>query len=171
MEDYQAVKRRFITSWGEMGPCWGINRTMAQIHALLMVSERAVTTDEIMAELKISRGNANMNLRDLISWGLVRREVIIGDRKDYFVSEGDVWKMFCTIVRERKKREIEPIINALETCLGAMGRQKQGSPAEKLLKNKMDELLDFVRTADGVMEKISRQDKNKFLPVLAKLLK
>jgi len=171
MSEFDDSKRRFITSWGEMGTCWGINRTMAQIHALLMVSNKALSTDDIMSELQISRGNANMNLRDLISWGLIRREVKIGDRKEYFVSEGDVWKMFCTIVRERKKREIEPVITALQTCIGEVQKDKTQNPEVVLFRNKLDELLEFVKVADGLMEKISRQEKSKILPIIMKALK
>ncbi len=172
MSDISETKRKFITSWGEMGTCWGINRTMAQIHALLMVSNEPLSTDQIMEELQISRGNANMNLRDLISWALIRREVKIGDRKEYFVGEKDVWKMFCTIVRERKKREIEPVIKALQDCIHDVKQNGGGGNEEKkLLDEKLHELLDFVQTADMLMEKISRQEKNRVFPQILKLLK
>jgi hypothetical protein len=93
-----------------MGGAWGINRTMAQVHALLMTSEKALTTDEVMAELKISRGNAHQNLRELVGWGLVRNVIRKGERKEYYESEKEVWRMFCTIARERKRREIEPAL-------------------------------------------------------------
>ncbi|MDZ4742542.1 MAG: transcriptional regulator [Verrucomicrobiota bacterium] len=171
MSDIPETKRKFITSWGEMGTCWGINRTMAQIHALMMVSNEPLSTDQIMGELQISRGNANMNLRDLISWGLIRREVKIGDRKEYFVGEKDVWKMFCTIVRERKKREIEPVIKALQDCIDDVKESETTGIDKKLLDEKLHELLDFVQTADVLMEKISRQEKNKIFPQILKLLK
>ena len=109
-ENLEEAKNRFIHSWGEMGPQWGINRTMAQLHALLMISEKPLSTDDVMAELGISRGNANMNLRSLADWGLVRRTYVKGDRKEYFQSDKDVWNMFCRVARERKKREIEPVL-------------------------------------------------------------
>ena len=102
-----AARDEFIAQWGIMGSSWGINRTMAQIHALLMVSTTPLSTDEIMAELAISRGNAHMNLRDLVGWGLVRSVIRKGERKEFFEAEKDVWKIFCTVVRERKRREIE----------------------------------------------------------------
>src|SRR5436309_15993677 len=95
------AKSRFIDTWGEMGPKWGIPKTMAQIHALLMVSEAPLSTDEVMEELGISRGHANMNLRSLSDWGLIRRAFVKGDRKEYFQSEKDVWNMCCRIARER----------------------------------------------------------------------
>lgn len=171
MSDLADTKRKFITSWGEMGTCWGINRTMAQIHALMMISDEPLSTDQIMNELKISRGNANMNLRDLISWGLIRREVKIGDRKEYFIGEKDVWKMFCTIVRERKKREIEPVIKALQECLDDVKGNGHRNDEARLMNEKLHELLDFVQTADVLMEKISRQEKNRIFPQILKLLK
>ncbi len=89
---------------------------MAQIHALLIVTPNALTTDEVMEELKISRGNAHQNLRDLVGWGLVRSVIRKGERKEYFEAEKDVWRMFCIVARERKRREIEPVLKALRAC-------------------------------------------------------
>ncbi len=157
---------RFLQCWGEMGSCWGINKTMAQIHALLMVSEASLSTDEVMEELKISRGNANMNLRSLADWGLIRRVFRKGDRKEYFQSEKDVWKMFCTISRERKKREIEPVITALQECLAMCGRDK----AAAAFRKQVEALLEFVKTADLLLGKISHREKSRILPLLVKLL-
>ena len=160
------AKGRFLQCWGEMGSSWGINKTMAQIHALLMVSEQPLSTDEVMQELNISRGNANMNLRGLVSWGLIRRVFRKGDRKEYFQSEKDVWKMFCTISRERKKREIEPVINALQECLAMIGSEKDASPFRK----QVQALLEFVKTTDLLLGKISQKEKSKVLPLLIKLM-
>src|SRR6201991_1672078 len=112
-----AARDEFVMQWGAIGSAWGINRTMAQIHALLIITPRALTTDEVMEELKISRGNAHTNLRELVGWGLVRGVVRKGERKEYFEAEKDVWKMFCIIVRERKRREIRPAINVLKDCI------------------------------------------------------
>jgi DNA-binding transcriptional regulator GbsR (MarR family) len=111
-----AARDEFVTQWGAIGSAWGINRTMAQIHALLIVTPGALTTDEVMEELKISRGNAHMNLRELVGWGLIRSVIRKGERKEYFEAEKDVWKMFCTIIRERKRREIRPAINVSRTA-------------------------------------------------------
>src|SRR5687768_1997289 len=99
-----------------MGSAWGINRTMAQIHALLLTSAHPLTTDGIMAELRISRGNAHANLRDLADWGLIRSVIIKGDRKEFFEAEKDVWKMFSIIARERSKRQLRPALNVLKEC-------------------------------------------------------
>src|SRR5881394_3262765 len=106
----------FVSQWGVIGSAWGINRTMAQIHALLITAPSALSTDEVMAELKISRGNAHSNLRDLASWGLIRSVVRKGERKEFFEAEKNVWKMFCIIIRERRRRELRPAMGVLEEC-------------------------------------------------------
>lgn len=107
------AKKQFISSWGAFGTHWGINRTMAQIHALLLVSPEPVTQDEIMAELNISRGNVNMNIRELISWNLVERIIVSGERREYFSAEKDIWKVATQIMKERKKRELDPMLKLL----------------------------------------------------------
>jgi DNA-binding transcriptional regulator GbsR (MarR family) len=110
-------KALFIRRWGELSGYWGINRTMAELHALLYISAEPVCTDDIMGALQISRGNTSMNIRQLVDWGLVSREHKKGDRKEYFTAETDVWEMFETIVRERRRREVEPIIETIDRCL------------------------------------------------------
>jgi DNA-binding transcriptional regulator GbsR (MarR family) len=160
------AQARFLRCWGEMGSCWGINKTMAQIHALLMVHEEPLSTDDVMKELQISRGNANMNLRGLVDWGLVRRSFLKGDRKEYFQTEKDVWKMFCTISRERKKREIEPVITALEECLSLAEKDKDSLAFRK----QVEALLEFIKTGDFLLGKIAQQEKNRVMPLLVKLL-
>ena len=165
-ESLNEARARFLQCWGEMGSCWGINKTMAQIHALLMTSEMPLSTDEVMAELNISRGNANMNLRGLVDWGLVRRIFKKGERREYFQSEKDVWKMFCTIARERKKREIEPVITALQECLAMAGREKDTA----VFRKQVEALLELTRTADLLLGKVAHQEKSRVLPLLIKLL-
>jgi DNA-binding transcriptional regulator GbsR (MarR family) len=165
-ENLEEVKSRFIHSWGEMGPQWGINRTMAQLHALLMVSEKPLSTDDVMEELGISRGNANMNLRSLVDWGVVRRAFVKGERKDYFQSEKDVWNMFCRIARERKKREIEPVLETMQECL-ALAEKDKGATH---FRERVGELLDLVKTLDYVLGKIAQQEKNAVVPRILKLL-
>src|SRR5882724_5904281 len=110
------ARDEFVSQWGVIGNAWGINRTMAQIHALLITAPAALSTDEVMAELKISRGNAHKNLRDLVSWGLIRSVVRKGERKEYFEAEKNVWRMFCIILRERRRRELRPAQAALQEC-------------------------------------------------------
>src|ERR1044072_2239949 len=111
------ARDQFVSQWGVIGSAWGVNRTMAQIHALLITAPAALSTDDIMDELKISRGNAHSNLRDLVSWGLVRTVVRKGERKEFFEAEKDVWKMFCIIIRERRRREIAPAQGLVEEGL------------------------------------------------------
>ena len=105
MDALTEAKNLIVRRWGEMGGYWGINRTMAEIHALLFVTRKPLCTDEIMDQLKISRGNASMNLRGLVDWGLIERVHQLGDRKEYFVAHTSVWRMFEIIMKERRRRE------------------------------------------------------------------
>lgn len=114
------VQDRFILEWGRMSSSWGINRTMAQIHALLLISGEPWSMDDIIHRLHISRGNASMNLRDLVDWGLVTRFRHPGDRKDIYQADGDIIQMFARVVRERKRREIDPTVAALRDCLSML---------------------------------------------------
>jgi len=157
---------KFIHSWGEMGSKWGINKTMAQIHALLMAGDKPLSTDEVMEQLHISRGHANTNLRGLVDWGIVRRVFVKGDRKEYFQSESDVWTMFCRIARERKKRELEPAIETLKECLVLIERDKGAAH----LKRRLNDLLDLLKVGDQMLDKMARQEKNAIIPRVLKLL-
>ncbi|MBK6979561.1 MAG: transcriptional regulator [Cytophagaceae bacterium] len=112
--ELQEAKDRFIHTWGTLATQWGINRTMSQIHALLLLSPKSLNADEIMDELQISRGNVNMNLRDLMSWGIIYKQLLPGERKEYFIAEKDIWKVARLIARERKKRELTPIVDTIE---------------------------------------------------------
>jgi DNA-binding transcriptional regulator GbsR (MarR family) len=151
------ARREFVDLWGQMANHWGINRTMAQIHALLMVSHEPMTADQIMDELQISRGNVSMNLRDLINWGIVRRTSLAGDRRDFFTTEADVWSMFQIILRERKKRELDPLMSRLDECLVIAGKKGDkaagGGPhaadekaAHEAYVKRVTELRDFFNT-------------------------
>lgn len=161
------ARKRFVESWGEMGTAWGINKTMARMHALLMIAEKPLTTDDVMEALSVSRGNANMNLRALVDWGIVRRVSLPGERKEYFASEKDVWTMCCRIARERKKREIEPVIGALEDCLTEAGTGKEAAA----FRRKLEELQELVRMLDFVLGKVGNQEKAAVLPKLLALVK
>jgi DNA-binding transcriptional regulator GbsR (MarR family) len=165
----EAARDEFVTQWGVMGSSWGINRTMAQIHALLMITTRALTTDEVMEELKISRGNAHMNLRELVGWGLVRSVIRKGERKEYFEAEKDVWKMFCIIVRERKRREIRPAINVLKDCIDRA--DDLTSPEAVAFTNQTKALCEFMEMADGVLSKVVRSEQSTIVPWALKFLK
>src|SRR6201995_6007064 len=104
------AKKKFIEAWSKLGSEWGVNRTMAQVHALLLVSPEALTTEEVMESLSISRGNANMTLRELMSWGLVEKQLKAGERKEYFFADKDTWTIARQVAKERRKRELDPVI-------------------------------------------------------------
>jgi DNA-binding transcriptional regulator GbsR (MarR family) len=162
-----AARDEFISQWGAMGGAWGINRTMAQVHALLMTSEKALTTDEVMADLKISRGNAHQNLRELVGWGLVRHVIRKGERKEYFESEKDVWRMFCIIARERKRREVEPALRALRAC-EEQTRSLRGEKADAF-NRQIKALSDFLGQAESIMDRVSKSEQSAIMPVLLKI--
>src|SRR5699024_6004840 len=114
---HEEALEQFILLWGEMASAWGINKTMAQIHALLYAEADPLDTDAIMHQLDISRGNANMNLRSLLQWQLIHKVHFKGKRKDYYSAEKDVWNIVATIIRERQQREVSPITRNLDECL------------------------------------------------------
>ncbi len=160
--EFSEAKQKFINHWGTLASQWGINRTMAQIHALLLIAPEPLTTDEVMEELQISRGNANTNLRNLIHWGIVFKELKAGDRKEYFYAEKDIWKMANTISKERKKREIDPVISTLEELQSAnLGSSKE----EKEFQHRISELHDFVDTTSSAFNTMVKNKDwiNKFL--------
>src|SRR5436189_4644283 len=163
------ARDEFVSQRGVIGSVWVVNRTMAQIHALLITAPSAVSTDEVMAELKISRGNAHSNLRDLVSWGLVRSVVRKGERKEFFEAEKNVWKMFCIIIRERRRRELRPAMDVLKECAE---RTKGMNGAEAVVFNKqIKSLSDFLESADGVITKLSRSEQSAVIPWAMKFLK
>src|SRR6266403_2921280 len=165
----QEARDEFVSQWGAIGSAWGINRTMSQIHALLSTAPAALSTDEVMAELKISRGNAHSNLRDLVSWGLVRSVVRKGQRKEFFEAEKNVWKMFCIIIRERRRRELRPAQAVLKEC-GARTQSLRGADAAAFNKQ-IKSLSDFLESADGVFTKLSRSEQSAVIPWAMKFLK
>ena len=159
----------FVTEWGAIGSVWGINRTMAQIHALLITTPRPLTTDEIMEDLKISRGNAHGNLRELVSWGLIRNVIRKGERKEYFEAEKDVWRMFCIIMRERSRRELRPAMSVLQECAGRTRHLK--GPEAAAFNDQIKSLSDFLNMADGIVTKVATSEQSKIVPWALKFLK
>ena len=154
-------KALLVRRWGELGGYWGINRTMAEIHSLLFVSDRPLCTDDIMEQLHVSRGNASMNLRGLVDWGLIRRVHKLGDRKEYFQADTNVWHMFETITRERRRREIEPIIETIQRCRDmapAPGKGPDGPSAEEVreFNRRLDELQTFLTTMGTLFDLVLR---------------
>src|SRR3982751_2606808 len=135
------VEQKFVLHWGEMGTRWGINRTVAQIHALLFISKRPLAADEIATTLGIARSNVSNSLRELQNWAIIRVVHIMGDRRDHFESIKDVFEMFRVISRERKKREIDPTIEMLRDCIESAGKTK-GS-ADPYVRERLAHLLEF----------------------------
>ena len=154
---------RFVATWGQMGAAWGISRTMAEVHALLFITGRPLNTDDVMERLQISRGNASMSLRALVDWGVVTRTHRRGDRKEYFTAEQDVWTMFRAIVRERVKREVDPLLASLfeiRDLTGVEGLRgtRSGTSAEdkqSLVEHnqRMEALLAFFKTLDKLSQR------------------
>lgn len=162
-------KTRFINAWGTLGTSWGINRTMAQVHALLLVSPDALSAEEIMDELNISRGNANMNVRTLIDWGLVFKEIRQGERKEFFVAEKDIWKVFKQIAKERRKRELEPVFKVLEEVKHVEGDKRDRNV--KAFVDTIEEIERFTRKADKTLETMIRADENWLIGSFMKMMK
>ena len=163
------AKQQFISSWCAFGTHWGINRTMAQIHALLLVSPEPLTQDDIMEELTISRGNTNMNIRELINWGLVERVLISGERKEFFSAEKDIWKVVKQIVKERKKRELEPMLQLLDKLEAVEGDKK-----DKEVKTFVDTISGIKklgRQADKTLDTMIRAEESWFVGALMKVFK
>src|SRR5690349_17148013 len=135
--------KKFILHWGEMGARWGINRTVAQIHALLYLSPRPLHAEEIAQTISVARSNVSSSLRELQGWGIVRVTHQLGDRRDHFESMKDVWEMFRIIVEERKRREIDPTLELLRTCLADL--EKAGA-AEAYTRERVKEMLEFMES-------------------------
>ena len=161
-------QEKFINAWGALGSSWGINKTMAQIHALLLISSDPLTTDDMMERLSISRGNANMNVRALIDWGLVEKVYVSGERKEYFQSEKDIWEVARRVARERRKREVEPITKVLKDINSVKDKP---SPELKEFQKITKDILDFSGKADSLLDKFVRSDEHWFYGSVIKLIK
>jgi DNA-binding transcriptional regulator GbsR (MarR family) len=161
MDRLDPSKDEFVAEWGALGPAWGMTRTVARVHALLMVSDRPLTTDEIMDRLAISRGGAHGALKELASMGIVSSAIRKGERKESFTGEKDPWKVFVAIMRERKRREVEPVLAALERCLGAC-RDLEGDEAREFEKQ-LERLREFVSAGDRVMERLVTSERSTIL--------
>ena len=162
------AKQQFINSWGAFGTQWGINRTMAQIHALLLVSTAPVTQDDIMEQLSISRGNVNMNIRDLIGWGLVERVIVSGERKEYFTADKNIWKVATQIIKERKKRELDPMLKLLSQ-LENIEDKKEKDAKEFLMV--VGDIKKLGNHADSLLDIMIKAEENKFISGVLKVFK
>src|SRR5947199_4437943 len=153
----EEVEDQFVELWGAMSSLWGISPTMARIHGLLYMSGAALAMDDIMARLAISRGNVSMNLSKLVEWGLVRRVHKRGDRRDYYESLSDVWEMFTLVANQRKRREIDPILNTLRRCKEelspeTLGGQAAKEPAQRRYQ-RVNDLLKLLSLVDTLSQK------------------
>ncbi len=157
------VMQKFILHWGEMGTRWGVNRTVAQIHALLYLSPRPLNAGEIAATLAVARSNVSSSLRELQSWGVVKVVHLLGDRRDHFESMKDVWEMFRVILDERKRREIDPTLAVLRECVA--GLEKDGAP-DAYIKQRLLEMLDFLETMASFYREVDRIPAGKLRQLL-----
>jgi DNA-binding transcriptional regulator GbsR (MarR family) len=152
MTDPSPAARKFVHHWGEMGTRWGINRTVARIHALLYVSARPIPADEISETLAVARSNVSTSLRELLSWRIVRLVHVDGDRRDHFESLADVWEMFRVILEERKRREVDPTLAVLRECLVDA---KAGGAKDAAARERIERMLEFFETADRSYRQMS----------------
>jgi len=164
--EYKDAKQNFIQAWGTLGTSWGINKAMAQIHALLLLSTGPLSAEEIMDELQMSRGNVNMNLRALMDWGIVKKEHKVGERKEFFSTGKDVWELARQVSKERRRREIEPILGVLGEVQNVTGDNKK---AIAEFKKVTGDLFDFTHKVDSMIEKFTKSDQSWFYKLLMKL--
>ena len=165
---YKEAKQELIQAWGVLGHSWGLNKTMAQIHALLLISPEPLSTEEIMEDLSISRGNANMNIRALLDWNIVYRVLKPGERKEFFKSEKDVWTLARQVVKERRKRELEPILKVLREVSDV---ENDGTEKTKEKKKVVKELRGFGEKSDSILDKFEKSEESWFWSTMLKFFK
>jgi len=145
------VEQKFVLHWGEMGTRWGINRTVAQVHALLFLSPKPLDAEEIANTLSVARSNVSNSLRELQGWGIVRVVHVLGDRRDHFESLKDVWEIFRVVAEERKRREIDPTLRVLEECVGEM---KKSGTANAYTRARLEDMLAFLVATSGLFDEL-----------------
>ena len=166
----------FIRRWGEMGQTWGINRTMAEIHALLYITGQPQCTDDVMERLNISRGNASMSLRALCDWGIIRRLHKRGERREYFESLGDVWEMFSIIAAERKRREMDPVLETIKQCQkmldeSSLGKSAAKQPAVLATRQRLEGMEEFMEVTNKIFQQFITNARSGLTRVVKVLLK
>jgi HTH-type transcriptional regulator, glycine betaine synthesis regulator len=176
-EQLRRVQDEFIRRWGEMGQTWGINRTMAEIHALCYITAQPQCTDDVMERLNISRGNASMSLRALCDWGIIRRYHKRGERREYFESLSDVWEMFSIIAAERKRREMDPVLETIKKCQAMLDETNLGvaakSEAVLATRRRLEGMEEFMSVTNKIFAAFisnTRAGLNKVVKVLLKAL-
>lgn len=163
MSELRPAEQKFILHWGEMGARWGINRTVAQIHALLYLSPEPLTAEDIASTLSVARSNVSTSLRELQSWGLVSVGHVLGDRRDHYESVKDVWELFKVVLDGRKRREVDPTLNVLRSCVEEL--EGSGSP-DQYTKQRLEEMLEFFETFTKSYEQIRDMPKEELLKLL-----
>jgi DNA-binding transcriptional regulator GbsR (MarR family) len=163
--DLAAVERDFVELWRNMAALWGINPTMAEIHGLLFITGQALSMDDLMARLEISRGNVSMNLSRLVEWGLVHRVHRRGDRRDYYESPGDVWELFTLVAAQRKRREIDPMLYTLRQCRDRLTPADRNatagdSPERSERRRRITDLLAFLTLVDELAQRFFANHRN-----------
>jgi DNA-binding transcriptional regulator GbsR (MarR family) len=153
MPPLNKAQKQFVLHWGEMGTRWGINRTVAQIHALLHVSAEPLTAEEIAATLSVARSNVSTSIRELQGWGLVRPVHVLGERRQHFESVKDVWEMFRIIIDQRKRREIDPTLDVLRLCISELEKPEN---EDKYTKQRLQEIYDFFADVEALYTDIRR---------------
>src|SRR5690242_20952418 len=147
------VAQKFILHWGEMGTRWGINRTVAQVHALLFVSPEPLPADEIAETLAVARSNVSTSLRELQGWRIVRMVHVLGDRREHFESIKDVWEIFRIVSEERKRREIDPTLRVIGECVAELKTNPQGD-GSAYTRERLEEMLEFLTVMTGLFEEV-----------------
>jgi len=158
--DLNTVQQKFILHWGEMGTRWGINRTVAQIHALLFISPRPLPAEEIAETLEVARSNVSNSLRELQGWGIVKLVHVMGDKRDHFESMKDVWEMFRVVLDERKKREIDPTLVMLRECIA---EAKKTAGTDKFTEERLCALRDFFETTSAWYSQVRQWPMSVFI--------
>jgi DNA-binding transcriptional regulator GbsR (MarR family) len=169
MVELAEAKQKFIEAWGKLGSEWGINRTMAQVHALLLVTPGALTAEEIMEALSISRGNVNMTVRDLINWGLVEKQLRPGERKEYFYADKDTWNIARQVAKERRKRELDPVLKVLDELSKVKGDTK--SEDFKTFNKTVTDINKLAKNVDKTFETMIKADESWFWGSILKIFK
>jgi DNA-binding transcriptional regulator GbsR (MarR family) len=157
------LMERYVLHWGEMGTRWGVNRTVAQIHALLYLSPRPLPAEEIAETLVVARSNVSTSLKELQSWGLVTIAHVMGDRRDHFTIKGDTWTMLTTIMEERKRRELEPTLTLLRQCVIESAEDKE-TPAE--VKARIEQMLTFIATLTEWFDQVKTLPKSTLVALM-----
>ncbi len=167
--ELQEARLKFIEAWGKLGSEWGINRTMAQVHALLLITPGELTTEEIMEQLQISRGNANMTLRDLIGWGLVEKKHRAGERKEYFFADKDTWNIARQVAKERRKRELDPVLKVLDELSKVEGDKKDEN--YKTFNKSITDINKLAKNVDKTLDTMIKAEESWFWGSILKIFK